>query len=163
VNNKYVKYFLLVAVIGIWAAILFRVIRGLGSGPSREILPAPMASAPLQAAPDSFSLYADYPDPFLPESDSASADSLPKTGHGGLPAALTSADSPPTQETVNGIIQFNGIIANPAKKSKVAIVTIRGKEWMVKENEKIGDIRIRKIGKDQVFILYKGDLFAIGK
>jgi hypothetical protein len=161
-NNKYLKYFLVVAVIGVWAAIILRVVKGIGPGPSPDPVSSPVVKNDWRPSIDTFSLYADYPDPFLAAGDTAATDISTKPTLPPQPAPLAANQVQP-KEPIGSIIQFNGIITNPQKRSLVGLVTIRGKEFLVKEKDKIGDIRIKKLGKNQVVILYKGDLYTIDK
>ncbi|HXB10120.1 MAG TPA: hypothetical protein VNW04_23515 [Puia sp.] len=167
-NNKYVKYFLIVAVIAVWATIIYRIAGGLSSG-TQPIPPSVVASGnELKISSDTFALNADYPDPFLPDADSAATDTVtdrkvaPPLSAGNANAA-GGASHPPTPESVAGIIQLGGIIANPQKRSRIAIITLRGKEHLVREKERIEDIYIKSIGRDKIRILYKGEIFTIGK
>lgn len=161
-NNKNVKYFLIVAVIAVWATIIYRVTGGLGPGTSSPPPPVPSSRNHLKMASDTFTLYADYPDPFLPEADTASGDTI--VARKPTPPLSAGNASPASAEEFPGrIIQLTGIIGNPQKKSRVAIIILRGKEYLVREKEKIENIYIKRIEKDRIRILYKGEPFTIEK
>ncbi len=167
-ENKYVKYFLVVAVIAVWGGIVYRVVKGL----SQDEVAAPVTHAPVLAqapvAEEAFVLNADYPDPFLPDADTATVEPVVKT-----PAVAAPASTPPPagtpspaavpRESITDIVQFNGIIANPQKKSRVALLTIRGKEYVVREKERVSDMLIRKIAADKVTLIYKGRSYQVIK
>jgi len=167
-NNKYVKYFLIIAVVAVWATIIYRVAGGLSSGTQAIPLPIPVSRNELKLNSDTFALNADYPDPFLPDADSAAADTIstrkisPALSAANAGAA-GSASHVPTSESVAGIIQLGGIIMNPQRRSRIAIITLRGKEHLVREKEKVEDVYIKSISKDKIRILYKGELFTIVK
>jgi len=94
------------------------------------------------------------------------ASGLPGVGIGGLSGAAGAGGGgtpAPAMESVTSILQLSGIIANPQKRSRVAIITLRGKEYLVREKEKIEGITIKKIERDRIRILYKGELVTIGK
>lgn len=166
-NNKYVKYFLIFTVAGVWAAIIYRIVHGLSGPAVARMAPARVPAEVMRPNEDTFHLYADYPDPFLPEEDAGKADSIAKKAAvtPGTPAGMgTVPPAPPlTAEMVAGIVQYNGIISNPGKKTKVGIITIRGKEYLVRENDRIGDVRVRRIEKNKIWVLYKGEPFVLGK
>jgi hypothetical protein len=163
-ENKYVKYGLIIAVISVWALIVFRVIKGFGKS---EVPPTENKHSPVngyKSLDDTFSLVLNYPDPFLPTLDSVIEDTVVKAINPVGPNTNTvNVDPPPTKEMVTGIVQYTGIISNPQKKSKIAIINIQGKEFLMKENESNEEIRLMKIEKTLIRILYKGKVFEIGK
>jgi type II secretory pathway component PulC len=120
---------------------------------------------------DNFVLYADYPDPFLPETDTSNADNLsvrkgPVNAGTAIPGVNTVLNSNPeiiTEKTVQGFLQYTGMISNPQKKLRIAIISIHGKEVLVKEKERIEDIRIKKIYEDRIYVLYKGNYYTVYK
>ena len=116
----------------------------------------------LQLEVDTFHLYLDYPDPFLPTPDSSGMDTITKKNDPPGPAVF--ADPPrPVKETLSSILRFNGTILNPQKRSKVAFITFREKEYLVREGDKIENIRIKKIDKNRIAISYKGEILVIKK
>jgi hypothetical protein len=163
VKSKYFKYFLIAAVIGIWGTVILRVVDGLKAPKAPEAVRSAPVKNVRKLTEDTFTLYADYPDPFLSEVDSG-AD---KTAIKKDPVAVPAASSPPpnfvTPEMVETIIQYKGLISNPKKKSRVAIVTIHGKEYLVREKDRLEGIRILKIGKTGITVLYKGGVFEISE
>lgn len=162
-DNKYVKYFLIVAALAIWVTIIYRVVTGLG-GPSEPVTRERLiAKKEFQRKADSFNLYVDYPDPFLGSADSTIIDTVAKKNPSVALDASTSPVKPIAMEMVAAVIQYNGMISNPKRMSKIAIVTIRGKEYLVREKQKIEDFYIGKIEKNSLSITYKGDPFTINK
>jgi hypothetical protein len=156
VNNKYAKYFLIIAAVAVWAMIVYRVVSGLGAATvPASVERAPVAAVPVAAA-DSSQLYADYPDPFLGDNDSTSADSVaaktalsaPAAGAGPVPAVTT--------ESLAGWLQFKGIVSNPRNRRRVAIISIRGKDYLVKVNDQIEGVRIERIEKSGLLVAYQG-------
>ena len=110
---------------------------------------------------DTFNLYADYPDPFLPDDSTAAGQTTVKTANSPAAAGPVAPESHPTDQIVAGMIQYNGMISNPKKKSRVAIITLHGKEYMVREHDKVEDVKILKIEKNRIEIVYKGEPFVI--
>jgi hypothetical protein len=163
VNNKYVKYFLIVAVVGVWAAIIYRVVHGLGGAPVPHVVPGVAGVKEYKQDEDTFHLYADYPDPFLGDADSSRADTMARKS--GVPV-VAGPLSPPVQppgELLAGLLQYNGTISNPQRRARVAIITFQGKEYLVREKDKVGDVRVLKIERDRIVVLYKGEVFTIAK
>ncbi|HVV02638.1 MAG TPA: hypothetical protein VHC96_00385 [Puia sp.] len=177
-ENKNMKYGLIGGTVIVWGLIVYRVSAGL-SGP--DVSPAP-APKPHVTAPvprnDSFVLYADYPDPFIPEKDSLDEIDLKKNvtaapgspggisgavpSNGGQPGAMTGGPKPPTAlETLKSILQYEGMVGNASKKLKIAIVTLHGQEQLVREKEKVDEIIIKKIERDRIGVVYKGRYFEV--
>jgi hypothetical protein len=162
VNNKYVKYFLIIAVVAVWATIAYRIVSGVGAA----TVPASVQRAPVPAGPvsvvDSFQLYADYPDPFLGDNDSTSADSvaaktaLSAPGAAGAPGAATVPASAVTAESMAGWLQFKGVVSNPRNRRRVAIISIRGKDFLVRVNDLVEGVRIQRIEKSGLLVAYQG-------
>ncbi|HEY4205250.1 MAG TPA: hypothetical protein VGM31_00495 [Puia sp.] len=160
-KSKYLKYVLIVAVVGVWGAILYRIVRGLGSSsPLTQAAPIHLASE-LRPASDTFRLNADYPDPFLPQPDSLEKDTVLRPSQLPMPVSQPSISNVPLEEPVGNIVQFNGVMGGPRNKRRVAIVTVHGKELMVREGEKIEGINIRRIRKNGIDILYKGKSYFL--
>jgi hypothetical protein len=153
------------AVVLIWGIIVFRILNGLGGSEAPDIGGRPAQRAEVSSPIDTFTLYADYPDPFIPgkEIDDTVLSVANATGKKDLPVAQTVTAPLITEGTVAGMIQLKGIFGNPQKRSKVAIVTINGKEAIVHEKERVGGIYITKIAKDHLQIKYKGRSFTIDK
>lgn len=165
-ENKYLKYGLIAGAIFVWGAIIVRVMGGL-SGPA---LPPPQAYhqqvAMVQASPESFILYADYPDPFLPEPDTLDEIDVKKTAPAtfpGGPAPAVAPPAPPPPPTLKSLIQYIGLIANPDKKLKIAILSVNGKELLMREKEKKEGLLLKKIDRDKVIVEYKGRYGEIEK
>jgi hypothetical protein len=163
VKNSYFKYVLALATIVIWVAIGYRIVKGMGH---ENVATAPAKSAfknDMKMASDTFTVFADYPDPFVPEEERDSADTPPKTAVPPTPPPQINSSSSSQKESISNIIQFNGLIANPQKKYSIGLITIRGKEYIVKVGQKIDDIVIRKLSKNKLTILYKHELYRLEK
>ncbi|HEY0066751.1 MAG TPA: hypothetical protein VGB46_05300 [Flavisolibacter sp.] len=161
-NQKALRYVLIAAVVLVWGAIIYRIFAALGSDDGPEPGTA-VASKPLkQAARDSFSLLANYSDPFLPadavmEPDVA-VDSPVVTSN----PAVVSTSLPATEPPVDiSFVRYQGMIANPEKKLRMAMISINGSEHLVKENEVIQDVLIRKITANKLTVTYRKKTFHI--
>ena len=157
------KSFLIVAVIGVWSAIIYRIVHGLHSSGSIGT-PAVVATPhEWREVQDSFSLYADYPDPFLADEDSSAGE--PVANKVAIPAPAVAAAAIPAvpKEPITNIIQFNGVITNPQKGLRIAIITVHGRQFLVKEREKVEGVTMRKIKKEEVVVVYQGSVYLIRK
>jgi hypothetical protein len=156
-NQKNVKYLLIAGLALVWGTVIFKIIKGLGS---KETVTTSMYKAAFinyDQPRDSFTLMLDYSDPFLPGDEDASvADSAVLT--------LPVKDPLPAKPVYDlSKIQYFGMITNPEQKKKVAILSISGKEYMVKEKDRIDEILIKKITKDKLIVFVDGESKQVNK
>ena len=148
----------------VWGSIVYRIANGLSDKDTIVVKAFTPQKNEIGIILDSFTLYADYPDPFIPEKETVDSAIYSKVNIPPKPTNFPNSETPKiNQEIVAGIIQFNGIVINPQNKSKIAIVSVHGKELIVREKEKVEDIVIRKIDRDRLKIMYKGRAFTIAK
>jgi hypothetical protein len=158
-KGKYFKYILVLSTLVIWILIGIRIANSLHGNEKiaesnikiQNLIPIPVV--------DSFSLQADYPDPFIPTIDSIAAGLLPlvKTN---FPHPNTDSVKPKQDY---GFIKYVGLISGKSKKSRVAIVNFNGEDLMMKEKDKIHDFTLKKIGKEELVFDTKGKLIKIFK
>jgi|SRR5687767_15788997 len=164
-NQKSLRYFLLGGVILIWGAIIYRVIKGLS--PEDYVLPVKQRITLINynAPKDSFILFANYPDPFIPHSDIIEIDKA-ENDQNQTPQKTTQIKPDPIPTTpgldINAIM-YHGMIANPETKKKIAVITINGKEYLAKDKSRIENIRIQKIEKDQIEIISNGITYTLAR
>jgi len=162
-NQKVLRYVLIGGVCFIWGAILLKVFNALGQ--DKEV-PQNMVLASqadfISPQKDSFVLLAAYPDPFLPEDAIYEAD-LSLTDSTEVKITVP-ANTPSPVETVDvSFIKYSGMIYNPEKKIKAAIVSFRGKDILLKENETAEDVTIKKITANKIIVFYKNKTMQINK
>ncbi len=163
-NQKPVKYLLIGGVVLVWGLIIYRVVDGL----SPDDVPAIKAANPLAVTyvppADSFTLIADYSDPFIPGSDTVDAEvemtAKPVVAPAPPPPVI---NKPPADAYKEGTIQYEGMISNPAKKLKLGTITLNGKEMLVKEKDKVEEYLIQKISLETIVVRYKNKNIIIQK
>lgn len=165
-NQKSLKYILLGLVTLIWGLIIYRVIKGLGEDDTKIFGNNVKKKIDYIAAPDSFVLLSNYPDPFLPadsitDTTTLTKDIGPTNNPSPIPSLSVTQPEPPKFDP--SIIQYLGMISNPEKKIKVAIVSIAGKEYMASEKEKITDYLIKNITSNNIVISFKSKTYTISK
>jgi hypothetical protein len=154
-NQKALKYFLVGGVAIVWGLIIYKIVDGLDTEDTMPVLKASGISAKSYIpTTDSFTLIADYSDPFIPGSDTVDADVAltPKPVVAPPPPVVT---SPPVDTYKEGTVQFLGMISNPAKKLKLGSITINGKDMLVREKDKVDGYVIQKITAEAIVIRYK--------
>jgi len=157
-NQKVLRYFLFAALAVVWGLIIYKIV----NGPDHNDNAAPpltvKAESGYNTTRDSFILIANYSDPFLPD-DSVYSEEIGKT-----------ATAEIKKETINtkpkfdlNKILYRGMISNPETKKKVAIVSISGKDYMAKEKERIAEVIISKITKENLTVIIDGKAELIGR
>jgi hypothetical protein len=159
-ENKYIKYLLIIGVVLIWGIIVVRIINGAEQQNKQIVVIPAVQTINYEKRKDSFSLLANYPDPFIPETDSLNEDSLYKTNF--TKNSATRIDSI-FRKPDYSFIKYVGIIANKEKKLKIAIINFRGNDMLMKEKDKIEDFRLKKIDNEKLTFIHKGILISIEK
>jgi hypothetical protein len=161
---KISKYLLIAGVALVWGLIIYRVVSGFDNdGPAIPIQPITNSFEQV-VKKDSFTLIADYPDPFLGDEEdilkSIAREVLPViSSEPQTPAPVT---EPPQPEDIS-FIQYKGMIVNSETKAKAAIVGIREAEYVLRENEQSADIILKIIEPFQITIIYKKKKYRIPK
>jgi hypothetical protein len=162
VSQKTLRYFLFVGLAAVWGTIIYKVIKGLNQN---DDIPAVQTSKgpkiDYYKPIDSFTLIANYPDPFLPQGDSTIAKNISENIVDDTPARKEALQMKPAIDVSK--IQYYGMITNPEKKKKVAIISIAGKEYLAKEKEKIEQLLINKITKEKITVFINGKLAEINR
>ena len=58
-------------------------------------------------------------------------------------------------------LKYEGIIINPQRKMKVAIINLYGGNFMVREREKVEGLMIWEIGKKYLVVVLRGKFINI--
>jgi hypothetical protein len=158
-SQKFLRYSLITAVAIVWGVILYKVFTALNKEEENQSLALPAKAITYAVQKDTFSLLANYSDPFLPFSaDTADLllDSLSTTT-----VSTTSVSMAKEPDVDVSFIQYLGMISNVEKKNKAAIVSIRGKEVIIREKEAVEGITFKSITTGKISIVYKGKNFNI--
>ena len=158
-NNKNVKYILIAVVVIIWGSIGYKIINGLAS--TQPFIPPVTNSITLKdtlIATDTFTLLADYPDPFLWQQNDTVQNNAPIIASKENSEAYNTQVSEPVLHNPPAV-KYLGFIKNG--KNKMAIILINEQEMTVKEKEKIDDIMILKIDYMLLSIKSHGNEYTI--
>jgi hypothetical protein len=153
-KNKKLTYFLLVAVIGIWGVILYRIFSAAGGDD-----PIPVVSAKIikesyddyTIPKDTTHLLLNYRDPFgLVREKDTTVISLAKKAH----KYESTASLKPAIDW--NFIKYTGYVRNTGSKTLVAILSINGKSVMMAEGETAEKVTLMKNMRDSVKISFNG-------
>ncbi|MBD1261978.1 hypothetical protein HZY62_15350 [Maribacter polysiphoniae] len=143
-NHK--TYLLLALVLGIWGIIAFKIISAVNPPAEKTNVMATNDSfvpAKIKAR-DTFSIVANYRDPFL----------------GTMPKSLKKSKSRKGIIKKNPIpdknIIYTGFITESTSKKNIFFLTIDGQQQMMSKNDIIQDVKLISGNTDKVRIRYKG-------
>jgi len=146
----------------IWSTIGYKIINSIASSntnaPFIEVNTTPKDTSVI---PDTFSIMANYPDPFLWQgNDTTKSNGLIENAE---PANNNKNynENPEPQPVVIPPVKYLGFIKNKNGKNKLAIITVRGQEITVKEKDIIDDITILRIDKSSLSIKFHGSKYDI--
>ncbi len=148
-GNKSV-YVLLPVVAIVWGLIAYRVVKYVGPG-NTEIASPPVAEVkfePEKFEGDTFSILANYSDPFL----GAPVPVKKITVVAQKPKPVTKPA--PKPETPWPQVAFHGLIKNKDSKKTYALLTVNGKMKSFSEKDEWQGIKIIKADKDSVVLGY---------
>ena len=157
-KQKSLRYLLLSASAVIWSIIIYRLIDSFKGDEAPTDQKSSSASFTYNIQKDSFILFANYPDPFIPKDDSSGIEpgrrpDISKPAINNIPVNSQGQPGPPD---IMSTIQFLGIISNPEKRKTIAILNIGGKQWLAGVGEHVQSFKIQKIKKDKIVILLNG-------
>jgi len=151
-------YFLMLAVLGIWGVILYRIAMGAGTDDVAVSSPAKShanyQSLDTYKLKDTFTLALDYGDPFSENKPTADKDVETSVE----PLGLIRDNAKTIRANNWNNIKYTGYIANGSAKRLVAIMTINGKQYMLSEGQNAEDVLLLKCRKDSVKISYRDEI-----
>lgn len=163
-QQRYLKYGLITGVIIVWGLIIIRIANNLDQGVS---LPETVSNKPSFKSKDSsfyqpYDLLLNYADPF--GADDGKYEKLPSAGidekattsgiaAGNAAGAFTKPDI--------SFVRYKGMIINSKTRKKAGIISINGKDQMVRSGEKPNGLHIGEIQKDKIRITYLGSEFSL--
>jgi hypothetical protein len=157
------NYILLALVVAIWGYAMYSFFGGFNTGGSNNLV---IKKTKLNSGNgsnfkvDTFSLLANYKDPFL------SRPFVRNTFSGIKPAGaivkkkevIVKVPEPPVDMS---FISFVGLVRNPANNKKVALVSINNNQHMASEGEVINDVLFLKNAKDSIAVVFKSKTYYI--
>jgi hypothetical protein len=165
-KNKKLQYILIPVVLLVWGLIIYRVVDFTKQDDPIE----PETISTIQpnqnkgTIQDTFSLYANYRDPFLKNVRYSRPRYTKKT-------TSTKKEEPQktTKKTESNIalrrdilenirwpeIKYGGIVQNSQSGEKVGLMEVDKREFLIRKNDSVQRIFIKDIYKDSVIVIYK--------
>src|ERR1051325_867816 len=156
-RNKKALYVLLPVVILIWGIIIYKFYKAFNSDEEIQQNNFSFSSlSPVKTTVDTFSILADYRDPFL----------------GKIAATPSSSDKPKNQTKVEKskpepivwpAIIYKGMIKNQKTGKQLYLVTINNQDNMMKPGDVFAEVELKKTFKDSIIVLYRKETKTIKK
>lgn len=102
---------------------------------------------------DTFSIVANYRDPFLDKKVSVSRPTTPYNTNRSNPKKRNKALKNPVPQNWP-VIQYKGMIKNNNSEKRVGIVNMGGKERLVKEGDVLNEVKFLSISKTQIKVSF---------
>jgi Tfp pilus assembly protein PilP len=158
-KKKKVIYFLLPIIVLVWAFVFYQLFGYFFSEPNyaKEHEMVKMNIDEIKA--DTFSIVANYRDPFLDAKKVVS-----QSSHRGNSSSTKKKKTlPPVADKLWPVIKYNGMIKNNDSERRVGIVSISGKEYLVKEGDVLDEVKVKKIEKDLIAVVFQKEQKTISK
>lgn len=152
--KKKLTYLMLPVVIGIWGIIFYRIFFTGGNDPVSTIAKNSIPAGPAdKVSADTFTLIADYRDPFLGKPLITTA---PTTGRKIIDNPAKKI-SPLPVSTTWPAVSYSGMIRNQASADQLAILQVNGQSFMARTGEIVQGLKVMKIYRDSVEIAFGND------
>ncbi len=159
-QKKKIIYILLPIVILVWGFVFYQLYGYFFSKPDYTKTEEKTIINIDEIKKDTFSIVADYRDPFL-------SNNMVQTGIN-LVVNKTNGSSKTKKNTSLTVlkwplIQFKGMIKNNNSEKRVAIVIVDGKEQIVKEGTTLNELKVIKIEKETITVSFQKEQKTISK
>ncbi|MBW8050715.1 MAG: hypothetical protein FVQ77_10360 [Cytophagales bacterium] len=161
-KNKKLTYFLIVLLVFIWGLIFYKIFVGVFDGSNNYVI-ANIQKKPVKdiiITSDTFTIKANYRDPFLAQTYSNVAKKTKKK-------IVTKPVIKKPIEAVLPIrwpvIKYLGSIKNQKTNKEVAMININRKEKLISVGDTVTGIRLLKIYGDSVQVVYEKEKKVIKK
>ena len=159
---KAMRYVLLAAVVVVWSLILYKVLRAVDNDAPLPATNNKSIKTITSSQEDTFSLLANYNDPFLAPDMMYADDMVFPQSKGEVDTAPRKTPPPPEVIDIS-FIRYIGMIQNTTRKVKAAVLIIRGKEILMTEGQTAENITVLNISKSGITIRYKNKKMIISR
>lgn len=157
-NNKIITYVLILAVVAVWGWVIYNIIKKHGPSDTNNIaFDNAVKTETSNAQLDTFSLIADYRDPFVIKYVSMNA------------AQDLNLEEEKVKEVIVKpiiewpVIKYGGTVKNNSSDRKLALINIAEQNHLLGIGDTTKEIKVFGIYPDSLQLLYKGDKKTIAK
>jgi hypothetical protein len=148
-NRKKVQYLLLFITLCIWGVVLYKVWIAWGARQDSDVIFTSAPADSLSILPDTFSLQGSYRDPFLeydPGKEKTVTLNPVRNTRPVVKAPPLELQWPP--------VTYSGMIRNQGSGKLLAVVSVNGKSSLMGPGDVFEEVKIGKIYKDSVEVVY---------
>lgn len=157
-NQKILRYGLIAGVVLVWGMIIQQVFSAMGADNKNAASSLSDTLSGIGAMPaDTFSLLLNYDDPFIPADTAAVVDTVVEN------PIIPQVIKPPEERPDISFIKYMGMISNADKRSRAAIINFRGRDMMVREDQDVEEITIKKIKPGELSFVLKNKTYRLQK
>ena len=146
-NKKYI-YLLIPLTIVIWGLIIYKIVSYKGDG--YESFKKEIKNNNTQdiiISDDTFSLFLNYPDPFLKQKELPIKSNTKRQDH---------LKNKNIKKHINWPkIKYNGVVCNTVTDKKKINIRINGMDYIMSKNEIIENVKLLKSSNDSIILLYQ--------
>jgi hypothetical protein len=154
-KNKKAVYFVLALILGIWAVILYRVFNFASSSNDNVDVQSSFVPPVLNSnAADTFSIFANYRDPFLGKTETPGENKKVKIVP--IPKKVVEPLKWPA-------ITYGGMIKSRKSNAQLCMVVINGQSNFMKEGDGASDILLKKVYKDSIEVVFQKEKRVVRK
>ena len=155
-KNKKAVYILLPLVILIWGIIFYRIFKGTSGSQYKVQTPKVESTRGKLTSDDSFSIYANYADPFL--KNIREKKKLQKSKKSTQQNNKRNISSRRRRRTITRWpqIRYKGIVRNQEKTKHVFLVEIKKSSFLVHPGDTLKNVIIENCYEDSIVVSYEG-------
>lgn len=150
-KKKKVIYFLLPIIVLVWVFVFYQIFGYFFSEPNFAKENTMVKVNIDEIKKDTFSIVANYRDPFL----DAKKVVVQSSHRGNSSSTKKKKALLPVADKPWPVIKYNGMIKNNNSEKRVGIVSIGGKEYLVKEGDVLDEVKVKKIEKNLIAVVFQ--------
>lgn len=153
-KNKKTAYILVPVVLAVWGMIGWKVYAAMNGKDEKfvTVVADEKIKSAVNEIPDTIALIADYRDPFLGKITVINDNSAFKIQHS--KSKTEKIPDPPKAPIVWPVVSYHGLVKRNGDQKTVGFLNVSGKSFFVQGGEEAGEVRVGKLWKDSVEILF---------
>lgn len=159
-KDKKTIYIMLPVVLLVWAFVFYQLYGYFFSEPHYLVNETTVKVAYDKIKDDSFTIVADYRDPFLGSRAAERNNHESSSNMNTIPKSKVATNH---DKNIWPIINYKGMIKNNNSNKRIGIIVINGSEHLVKKGSIINEIAIVEIDKTQIKVRFQNENKIISK
>ncbi|MGE0562534.1 MAG: hypothetical protein AB7O47_12015 [Flavobacteriales bacterium] len=157
-KDKKTIYVMLPIILLVWAFVFYQLYGYFFAQPHYSVKELAVSVAYDKIVEDSFTIVANYRDPFLGSKTATSISSENSTQPNKTSNSTAAQNKQPWP-----MIEYKGMIKNNNSNKRIGIVVINGSEHIIKQGEVMSDVTVVKIDKTEIKVRYQNEHKIISK